>query len=374
METVQLISADTGLPTQAEEDKFGNGLHGFDFVNANNRTTVPARWLDAHQQEKVNLVLQERPLEVATDDSGDTFYQMRDVINAKALAVSACNYSTLNAAALATFRAAIGAGNAIVYVGSSGRTATFLGNHTVLETSTGGGHLLDVGTISGDLVASDEAGDIYASTDTGASWNVKINPTGVIRHWASGGGKLIGVGDNGSIVSTTDASIFSDESIGGADDFVGLAWDPYNEVFVAVQNGAFGVYTSTGNGVWTLKQNLTSTPKAVAASNKFCHILLSSGSIARSLNGFDSFGTLPVGIPSPLFMASDPTSGCLVAFTSLNTVYISLNGVLFRPRPMNAPFSFPSPGLTNAKVRLVNGRFCLPGDNDQLMASMVAWR
>lgn len=382
METVSLIDPDTGTPTLALEDAFGTGLHTFKYA-PDGRTFVTKRSLEAVIMESVYAVLQEKPL------VSGRFSQLRDTMNGKNAAMAACNYSLVDTGyGSGVFRACTGGpGFLTVYVGDGGQTFTVLGNKNVYTGTAGISNLTDVAYGISSHVAVSVTGKIWRSTDNGQNWVERANPTGqTLNAITYGDGKFVAVGNVGAVaVSLDDGDTFSDSTVAGAGAFADVVFDgkvvgadvsdystdEESEKFYAIESTNSRIYRSDDALSWVIKHTFPSVPKFLAACHHGVYVLLASGSVARSYNGYDSYASGPViSSNTPRFMAADPSAQCLVLYDDAGLAYITLNGVIYRTRPMVGGFPYSSLG----KARFVNGRFMLPGNFDDVCGSLQVWR
>ncbi len=151
-----------------------------------------------------------------------------------------------------------------------------------------------------NIYATDTAGNVTASTDSGRSWTqIAGSPPAVANSiWGSGTTNIYIVGNTGAIgKTTTGGSSWSSQTSGTANNLNDIWGNSSSDVFAVGNSGT--VIHSTGSGTWTIQTSGTANNLfgIFGFSSTEMYACGASGTLLRSLNG-TTWSAFSTGIPA----------------------------------------------------------------------------
>lgn len=142
---------------------------------------------------------------------------------------------------------AVGDAGAIYTNASDGATDSW-----ILQTSGSTNNLYGAAFVNNRFIVVGDNGTLLSSSD-GISWNQETsNTSNALRHVAYGATNFVAVGDAGTIVSSTDATSWTAQAIPTTESFRNITFGPDNQ-FIAVGTTGMLAYSTTGaDGSWAI--------------------------------------------------------------------------------------------------------------------------
>ncbi len=234
-------------------------------------------------------------------------------------------------------------------------------NWTAHQLNNGGGNAIAASPAGFTLVGN--AGAIYASTNSGATWNLVSSPTVVWTAAAYGNGRFAAVGSGENILTSQDGTSWSPVSN------VSLAATYFSSVvygsaFVAAgteQNTGWPSIATSANGIsWTLQTAQSSAPSRALAFGKGTYVGVSGSTIYSSPDG-----------ASWTVRASDPAGAGFNSATFGNGTFVVVGNQTIMTSPDGITWTSRVTGLSYSLrgVASGNGLFAAVGDNAAVMVS-----
>jgi len=210
------------------------------------------------------------------------------------------------------------------------------------------------------LVAVVASGQIYTSTDSGATWT----PRDSSRSWllvasSSDGSKLVAAVNGGQIYTSTDSGVTWTAQISGSRSWIAVASSSDGNKLVAAVNGG-QIYTSTDSGVtWTAQISGSRNWMAVASSSDGSKLVaaVGNGQIYTSTDSGVTWTAQNSGSGNWRSVASSSDGNKLVAVVNGGQIYTSTDsGVTWTPRDSSRSWLLVASSSDGSKlVAAVNG-------------------